>query len=249
MTLKSNMFQDKEYEDLDDISKLVEPYVCEFNDELRQFPDKIEISIGYILSSFDAFWGWNSIALRAEVRRHANDLNLLKLRDSLETLHLNRFFEFAVEGIEQEANGYTEIKIDMQNITTPCKVFLVKKEEAMNDFDFDKLIIHKVDAITNLLYHKKVINKNINELAEIFNAKKVFSPRKQSMKIQSLVFHLKELMSSRAINIKSIDLVDKFVDWIIQYIMWGNLPALNNIIRLKVMTHSGRPIYSIEEVK
>jgi hypothetical protein len=72
------------------------------------------------------------------------------------------------------------------------------------------------------------------------------SPRKKK---ESLYYRLKNLFETNEWNIKDTELANKIGVWIVSYILNGDLSALSNFCRLKVMTHKGQPIYSMEEVK
>jgi hypothetical protein len=57
----------------------------------------------------------------------------------------------------------------------------------------------------------------------------------------------KELIKSKKIDIRDVSLVEKLGKWIELYCVDGNLPALANIAKIKIMSHQNRPIYSIQE--
>lgn len=54
------------------------------------------------------------------------------------------------------------------------------------------------------------------------------------------------IISKDLFNIKSIDLMLKFVNWIADYLDHESVYALSMITKLKAMTYSGNPIYSVE---
>jgi hypothetical protein len=49
--------------------------------------------------------------------------------------------------------------------------------------------------------------------------------------------------------IRNGELIRKMLMWISQYLNHGNVAAMANLSKLKIMTHTKQPIYSIKEVE
>ena len=60
-------------------------------------------------------------------------------------------------------------------------------------------------------------------------------------------FNLDNIFKNNEWRIRDTSLANKMCTWIKLYAEDGNLAAFNNFCKLKVMTHNGGPIYSIEE--
>ena len=75
--------------------------------------------------------------------------------------------------------------------------------------------------------------------------------RSRSDRRKKSVIHKRvgEIFKDNLWNIRDTELATKVGSWIRCYIENGNLAAYSNFCRLKVMTHKGQPIYSMEEVK
>jgi hypothetical protein len=75
--------------------------------------------------------------------------------------------------------------------------------------------------------------------------------RTRSIRRKRAALHdrLVKLFKDNEWNIKDTTLANKVGFWICSYVKEGNLAAFSNFCRLKVMTHKGQPIYSMEEVQ
>lgn len=237
------MFKDKVYEDMDDISKLVEPYQLKLNEELSQFPDEVEITPDLIIS-LGSNWGWYGISSHSIISNLADKLQLYEL--SSKAYETGRdFFEFKIADIED--GDYPTL--DFINNTISHKIFLVKKKIAYEDEELERMVKRAIiNPIRNRLSSNRTVNKpRLNEIADLFGAKKAMSERAYRLKVQELCKHLEDLVDQKKLDIRDIELCKKLGEWITMYVIDGNLPALNNLTRLKIMTHQNRPIYSIEE--
>ena len=238
-----SMFTDKVYEEMDDISKLVEPIESEVNNELSQMPDEIEITPSILLSQYDPRYGWNSLSVRAMIQEKALELKLTHLVEEYGLCE--KFYKFEVRDLEEGE----DVIINFETDYVSHKIFLVKYNLGYTEQELEEQIKNKITRqIRGQLWSNRVVNKpRLNELADLFGAEAVKTDRSYKGKVRKFCQHLGTLVDDRKLDIKDITLCSKFGKWIILYVRDGNLAALNNITRIKIMMHENRPIYSIEE--
>ena len=67
-------------------------------------------------------------------------------------------------------------------------------------------------------------------------------------RLEDIRDRLLELFDEDIWKIRNIDLFIKALTWIRSYIDVGDLSAITNLTKLKCMTHTGNPIYSMKEI-
>jgi len=239
------MFKDKVYEELDDISRLIEPFQSDINEELSLFPDEIEITKEMLINS-SSNWGWESIRISTIISAIAIKLNLNKI--NIESYSLSRdFFKIEVRDFEDGDS----VTLNLETNELSHKIFIVKTNFGYEDNDLEKMaksnIIHTIKSRLN--NNRRVNKSRLNELADLYGAHEVRSDRGYRGKVNKFCKHLDALINDKKLEIKDLELCKRFGQWVVQYVSEGNLPALNNITRIKIMMHENRPIYSIEERK
>lgn len=242
----SDMFRDKIYEELDDISKMIEPFICETNENLSKFPDKVEIDYDFLYANCVRSYGFNSInkstILNAVAKIQGNkyvETNSYELAD--------KFFEIKVEDLCDDE----EITFDLDHENISHKVFLVKKKIGLEDDEIYKNSIRNFERkLLGTLRSNRLISKpRMNEVAKLFGAYKVLKDRSWRGKLSLLKSHMVDMMETNKLEIKNAELYTKLATWISLYVRDGNIPAYKNMTKIKIMTHQDKPIYSIEEEK
>ena len=236
------MFADKVYEDMDEISKLVEPIESGINNDLSQFPDEIEITAEMMLAQYDNRYGWNSLSLNQMVQTKALELKLDELSAHNDAA---KFFKFEVRELEEGK----EATINFETGIMSHQLFLVKFNIGFSEQELEEQAKNKLTrTIRQGLWSSKIVNKSrLNEIADLFGATEVLSDRAYKGKVRKFCKHLINLVDDRKLDIRDLALSEKFSNWVVLYVRDGNLAALNNITRIKIMMHENRPIYSIEE--
>jgi len=239
------MFKDKVYDDMDDVSKMFEPFQYNLNDELAKFPDRVEIK-PIDLMSYDNWSGYGT-DLPGEIRRIAKSLDLNQIIEHTSLLNSHGFFKFEVETDEEDDQA--DIWVDAGDMTMSHKIFLVKDKIA---FDEKQLEAMRKDYTLGQLRREFNSNRDMdkarfNEIADIYGAILVKPERSYHGKLKMFCKHLEHMIDEKVLDIRDMELVHKFVMWIAYYVKQGNLAALNNLTRIKIITHEKRPIYSIEE--
>ena len=242
---KISMFTDKIYENMDEISKLVEPIESVINNSLSEFPDEIEITAEHMLQLYDVNYGWSSFRADDLLLQKAKELNLKDFIKLNLSEIARKFFKFEVRDLEDE----DAVTIDYETGNMSHQIFLVKHTIGYDEKELEDMARSALTKqIRNGLWSNRVVNKpRLNELADLFGAKDVMSDRSFKGKVRKFCKHIGDLVDDRKLDIRDLTLCHKFARWVVLYVSEGNLAALNNITRIKIMMHEDRPIYSIEE--
>lgn len=121
--------------------------------------------------------------------------------------------------------------------------------------NIDAIKEHVIPVISKIAYtHFKPMRgdvKRVNTLIESLaktpkDVKNVRKSKSGMVKAEWLAHALETIIAENRFNIKSVDLMIKFLTWVDDYIRHGSIHALSLITRLKAMTHAGNPIYSVE---
>ena len=243
-----DLFKDKTYEQMDEVSQMIEPFEFQLNVQLSEFPDEfaLEAECFDTLVNYNArrFGYYNAIYddLRKIVERKASELGLTLLAETarVNRKFLEQFFDFSVS----EGAWY-----DAETNQLHGEVLVKKIKIAYDDKDIDQIMReYIVNTFNNAFYTAGDVSKErTNEILDLFNIKDGLSDRKALGKIHSLKIHYVQLIDDRALIIKDIELFKRFIDWNVKYIKNGNLPAFSNITKVKIMMRKGLPIYSINE--
>lgn len=239
------MFKDKKYESMDDASKLFEPFEFKLNDELAKLPDRIELTPEVFLEHPNLWGNGFNMSCHDVVVEKARSLSLGSIWRHIPLLSKNNFFKFEVENL----NKNDKVELHATNGTLSHKVYVVKNKIA---FDEHFLENHRKEQfnikIDRAFSRNRYMNKKrFNEIADIYGANEVKHERAFRRKLSLFIKHITNMMDDKTLDIRDWELCEKFNDWIIRYVKDGNLACLNNLTRIKIMTHEKRPIYSIEE--
>lgn len=244
------LFKDKVYESLDDISQMVEPYQWDLNEQLGQMPDEIIIDERLIRDAIDT--GYICLYTSDILQDKANELGLesVAIAISEKSLLIYEFYDMVSEYIDDGITEKNSMSYDpVINKITGGHIKLVKKKMAFEDRDIEDRMINDLEnSLLRSFCTVSSVNKSrINEIADLFGAKDVISERKARLKVRKLINRYKNLIRERELNIRDFKLMERFVRWNILYIKDGKLPALSNITKVKIMMRSKLPIYSIVE--
>jgi len=241
------MFKDKTYDEMDDISRMFEPFQFDLNDELSKFPDRLEVDPEILFKNRSWHGGYGS-SVRNALLNEAEKLGLDEIVNKHDILLNKEFFKFEIEKEETEDE---EVKVILNASTMQLshKIFLVKDKIAFDEQELEQMRKDVIlSTIRRNLNHSRNLNKpRFNEIADIYNATKVKSERSYRGKIAAFCEHLETLLDEKVLDLRDMTLCHNFARWIVMYVRGGNLAALNNLTRVKIITHEKRPIYSIEE--
>lgn len=238
------VFDDKRYEELDWISQATEPIESPLNTALSILPDEFDINISTLLTIADDYDRLDiskdnviNFLIKREINSSTNKIPSLSWEER-ETLAKN--FSLVVEG--QPIINFVD------NTITNGSISLIKEVNTIDEKTLGNLLGRNGLSAIRDTYHARP--HLINEVLELLgNSDAGIRSRSFRKKKHFLLKRLADLMKNNEWNIKSSALADKVGIWIARYITDGDLSALSNFCRLKVMTHKGLPIYSMEEVE
>lgn len=239
-----SVFQDKKFEGLDYVSQLIEPIDSQLNVLLGELPDEFII---------DAQTLRNLLHSRGSSYLSKGSI----LNYILSTLHLQNFAELINSASFDAIEKCFELHVDDNNIifdfdknflSQPIK--LIKVTQNLDDKILEKLLgqegLYTVYNCDFSQYNMSRANDIMEMLGECESGIKTKTYRKK----RSVVLHrLEAIFRNNEWKIKDMELANKVGYWVRSYIEDGNIAALSNLCRLKVMTHTGNPIYSMKEVK
>lgn len=246
------VFVDKKYENLDWISAATEPMESVLNDVLGLLPDSYDISYDTYREIIGESWT-TSIGVTGAVRLIAKKIAAIdpdqqKIMSKIssfswhQTNKLMSCFQFQVEG--------NPIMDCTQQIIYGGTLKVIKVVNTLDEKILGDLLGKGgIDVVKGHYLNTSEISRT-NEIMELLGScEEGLKTRSLRTKKRVLVNRLQNLFKNNEWNIKDTELADKVGSWIIDYIYKGDLSALSNFCRLKVMTHKGNPIYSMEEVK
>lgn len=237
------VFTDKKFEELDWISQATEPIDSELNNCLSSLPDELTIDFNLYVDMVGDSWNIS--------------LSLDRILNYLLKKHYTNYHELTWKQKEELEKCFTlEMSDDnlKLNFVTSCieggTIKLLKHTTTFDEKVLKDLLGKK--GIDHLHSYESAYNLKLshaNEVMEVLG-KCDAGIRSKSARIKraTIVRRLQELFKNNEWNIKDTELADKVGLWISNYIFSGNLAAWANVCKLKVMTHKGQPIYSMEEV-
>jgi hypothetical protein len=239
-----DLFKDKVYEELDDISQLIEPFEYAVNNELAQMPDEIELDANFFGGLVSYNGGRNHFyqSVRKIVERKANSLGLKKLANQarLEYNFCSDFFDLEIgENVQYNA--------ETKELNGEAKI--IKTKLAYEDREIEQMLVEYMVGQFRAYWRKpsKISKPRLNEICDLFNVNEALKDRSASGKVSKLQKKYKELISERKLNIRDVELFKRFIDWNIKYVVDGSLPSMSNITKIKIMMRNELPIYSIKE--
>lgn len=231
-----SLFKDEKYEELDWISQAVEPIQTELAIILEQLPDLVEYDAHQLteaLHNRNTFINTHTVILRIlqqkSITLKANAINCLESCFQIDCAPNTTFHAKTMDMIGHLRVIKTTHTIDQDLLT---------KTLGKDGLD----MLSSLWAIP----HSGIAR--LNELAEIIgDADMVLKTRGSHKKVNQFLIRVKKLFETNEWNIKDYELANRVHDWMYRYIVDGNLAAMNNFCRLKVMTHKGVAIYSLNE--
>lgn len=235
------VFDDNKFEKLDWMTQITETIDCKLNDVLASLPETLDISLQQIDNIM-----FNSYDLTLDVSEIVD--KLIKQKNisgqlSWDEQHMiYKCFEF-------DTTNEIILDFSVQPHQLIGKITLVKVTSTFEDQDLQKLLGKRgIESIHKSHYEADHLSR-MNEIMEILGDVDNATLRNKSSKKKKtfIVKKLEEIFNKNEWRIRDMDLSNKVGYWIDSYIKSGNLASLTNFCKLKVMTHSNMPIYSIKE--
>lgn len=234
------VFADKKFEELDWISQATEPIESHLNLVLEAMPDELIIDFALfkklVTNSYDISISTDKIVqyLHTKAGNDALSYN--------EMTAVAKCFNLIVE-------SDSVIDFTAKNIIGEIK--FVKVTSTLGE-DTIKQMLGKIgiEKIHSMWIPREGGLARANEIMEFLGkCDDGLRSKSDRKKTHAIRVRLVEIFKTNEWNIKDTQLADKVGQWIYNYIVNGDLSALSNFCRLKVMTHLGQPIYSMEEIE
>lgn len=241
----SELFKDKEFEKLDDLSKLVEPISWEFLSEFEALPERIDISNGTL----------NGILQRHLAHYMYQDSRDIPLNDFLANFDwyqkldvqernvIHAKYEFGMEGT-------LRMNLNAGVLEGDGKLFIHKTSTSFTEQELKDLMGYKLILESGLgRTETNETVERLKEILDILNPPDKAKTRSFERRKDLLRSTLSKIFKEDLWKIRSIDLSNKLCVWVYDYIRTGNVSSLANFCKLKAMTHksNGNGIYSIKE--
>jgi hypothetical protein len=234
-----SLFKDKKFEELDWLSQITETIESDINNMLSEMPDEVDVPLQNLM----------------DVLRQSSDPKIGRdslLKDTLRNLCREKQINLSYEDEAKIFSCYVfktvdDPILDIENGTLSGKITLLKKVFA---FDEDFLQKNMGKEGIGQLYWLKVSRSpsRAREIARLLNvdvSKEVLSSSRKLGRF--IAIEVGNILRNNQWRIRNTELADKMCNWIVKYVESGCRASYSNFCRLKVMTHSGGPIYSIEE--
>jgi hypothetical protein len=240
------VFDDKKLEQLDWMSQMTETIDSHLNVLLAQLPDRIAVTANDIIE----YGGYSYIYLRVKsvldpvIKTTTMAGNMLDPISWSEQELIYNCFKIETQG---------NIEIDLRTRQMVGEVFVVKTIQTLSDEDLLPYMGGKgIESVGERRdwsdgWHSKELSR-MNEVLDILgNCSESIRGRSVRNKLSSIKTRLRTIFTTNEWRIRDMALADKVGFWINGYINNGNLADLTNLCKLKVMTHSNMPIYSVKE--
>lgn len=235
-----DLFGDKQYDQLDWLTKTVEPITWSTLDKLNALPDSFDISIEDIK--------------RVMVRYGTTSLYLPALLSDAYAAH-DPTINFKSQNEHDFIDSHYSIKlIDepkvnfLTNTIEDGEIKIVKTKRELTE---EEIKSHLGNEGESYLYNNLNIEVDtmprMNEILDLMECPAGIKKKIPAAKRNVLVSRYREIMSNLEWNIRDVDLSNKVAVWITQYVNDGNLAAFTNFCRLKAITHRNYPIYKLED--
>lgn len=229
---KIDIFADKEYEEMEWLNKAIEPFIFPLNELISRIPNEYVFTYEDIVAIYTDH---NSAYVTSMIRIVSNQLNLGFSDSELETI---------LEFVELNVSDDYSINLQSQEITGEFK--LTKIKHMLND---DEIKLYLANYMKNSLYSNCQFADaaKYNELMDIVGCSEQRSSKSVHRKKSAFIARMVQIIEDDLWKIRSATLIEKLVEWICNYVNNGNLASLSNITRLKCMTYTNNPIYSMQE--
>lgn len=236
------VFDDKRFEQLDWMTQITETIESNLNGLLARLPDKVEFDAASLLAEIGRGYGSNLyLSANNIVRSYITALNEARNVGYEEQRRLTECFQF-------EASP--DFELDAESGTMKGSLILRKIVPTLEDEELQAMMGQKGLEQFDRVHWSDSSLSRIHEIMDLLGGlEKEMAGRAFRKKNVAVRRRLIEIFSKNEWRIRNMELADKIGLWIALYIRNGDLSALINLTKVKVMTHNNMPIYSIEEEK
>ena len=235
------VFDDKKFEQLDWMTQMTETIDSDINELLARLPERIEVDADSLLTQLGSSYG--SLTVSSVVRKFIEDRAVSSRLSWEEEQKIFKCFNFQLS---------EEVELNAETRTLTGTVTLVKVVQTLSDEELQPIMgAQGVETLGRLANRSDLADvSRSNEILDILgNCKEAMRTKSGRKKIRAIQSRLRDVFRTNEWRIRDMNLANKVSVWIADYIMHGNLAALTNLCKLKVMTHNNMPIYSVEEEK
>ena len=236
MTNKIDLFKDKEYSEMEWLSKAIEPFIFPLNDTLAKMPNECQITYDFIVDKLVINQS-HEITIKDAILFAAKGINDISPED----------IESMKNSFKLDIEENTILNIETKTLTGEIK--LLKIKEQYDDEDIKNIIGDSVNNIICNIHEKKADIGRLNEIMDLINHKDMRGSRSVRYKTYAIAQGYVDIIKQDKWRMRNAELIIKAAKWIKNYVENGNLADLSSFTRLKCMTHlnNGAPIYSMEE--
>ncbi len=236
------VFDDKKFDGLDWISQATEPIDSKMNEVLGLMPESIDITFDVYRELLgDRSYG-TDLSVNSVISHYISKANMEMSYNQQQALE--KCFQFEMEG--------EEVLLDFENkVISGGTLKLVKITTTMDEQVLKGMLGSEgIEQVGYVGMGDPQCLSRMNEVMELLaKCEQGLKTRSPYKKRHAITNRLKVLFKDNEWNIRDTELANKVGFWIRDYIQDGNLASFSNFCRLKVMTHKGQPIYSMEEVQ
>ena len=230
MSKKLDLFEDKDYKDMDWLGKAIEPFIFPLNEKLGSFPDRYDFPFRTV-SNIVKNGGY--VSQQQLLQHAAADLGIDISPNELEII--SKLIKFNV----------VDFTIDLATGTMTGEFSLLREKAALEDEDIKE---HMAERLSQKLYNLAADSTpRLNELMDIIGATEARTSKSPYQKKNSVQSYMRKVIAEDMWRLRSAPLIERLGDWMIDYVNNGNLASLSNVTRLKCMTYAKDPIYSLKE--
>ncbi len=230
------VFDDSKLEQLDWMTQMTETIDSDLNELLARLPDKMPISTEHITANSGNTY--LSLSVMDLVRKFLEDEYHLTWKE--ETIIKNCF--------RLETVG--DVELDARTGKMTGEVNLIKTIKTLSDEELQPLMglkgLEKLPRASHFGDNPPV--ERVNEILDILGeCNDALRSRSFAKKMKKVKDRLTSIFKENEWRIRDMALANKVSVWVGGYVRDGNLADLTNLCKLKVMTHSNMPIYSVKE--
>lgn len=240
------MFNDEVYNNLDDISKLLEPFTCKVNDVLAKIPESIEIEFSVIKDKL--FQKNGSVGDKIDIYfSDAANATINNNYPELKQLNISIFDFFDIQ-LKPHNNDDISLTYDYVSDKRNFDVFLFKKNSTISEESIKQKIVQYIgDSIKSSMQRAKTYSStSFKELASLFDID-IKGARANFDKRRKIREHFEDLLKNDELMIRDLELAKRFSLWIKAFLINGDLGAIKNLCKIKILMHKKQPIYSIQD--
>lgn len=250
--MSSDFFADKKFEELDWISQAVEPWESPLSEPWANLPEVIDITAADFFTKTSTAYGSDQLnPAQAVLTQFYNSVG--DSPDEVGTL-LDRFEHIFGEFDFDDKNGFYALQLedgtilDMEAKTLSHPIRLIKRMTRLSDQIHQRIVTNYAEvAMPRPHRYCDDEGKRAAEILDLLGHKNI--PRGSRNRMIALRNAMMQTFSEDTLRIRSAVLAIKVVNWAVNYTNHGVVSALANLAKLKVMTHTGKPIYSMVEVE